>query len=137
MIYSSEYIISMTVLKYDNVPKKSRDLITILIFFERSYIVPQSYKVSLPGLNWLRIYCVCQNLLCVPDWLVLTLSSSMFSGLHSNVHCLTRLYIAMFWSIFAICFSTLQLTPRTYDSTAAQKISQSVLLWFFDFYCKP
>ena len=137
MIYSSEYIISMTVLKYDNVPKKSRDLITILIFFERSYIVPQSYKVSLPGLNWLRIYCVCQNLLCVPDWLVLTLSSSMFSGLHSNVHCLTGLYIAMFWSIFAICFSTLQLTPRTYDSTAAQKISQSVLLWFFDFYCKP
>ena len=31
-------------------------LITVLVFFERSYVVPHSYKVSLLGLNWFRIY---------------------------------------------------------------------------------
>ena len=30
--------------------------VIILIFFERSYVAPQSCKVSLPGLNWFMIY---------------------------------------------------------------------------------
>ena len=31
-------------------------LITVLVFFERSYVVPHSCKVSWLGLNWFRIY---------------------------------------------------------------------------------
>ena len=30
-------------------------LVTILIFFDRSYVVPHSCKVSSPGLKWFRI----------------------------------------------------------------------------------
>ena len=36
--------------------KKSYDLVTILIFFERSYVVTHSCKVSYSGLKWFRIY---------------------------------------------------------------------------------
>ena len=30
-------------------------LVSILVFFERSYLVPPFYDVSYPGLNWLMI----------------------------------------------------------------------------------
>ena len=36
--------------------KKTRDLITDLVFFERSYVVPHSGKTSQLGLCWFRIY---------------------------------------------------------------------------------
>ena len=36
--------------------KKSRDLITIFVFFERSYVLPHTCKVLWLGLNWFRIY---------------------------------------------------------------------------------
>ena len=44
-------------MKHDECCLKSRlTLVTILAFFERSYVAPHSYKVSYPELNWFRIY---------------------------------------------------------------------------------
>ena len=44
----------MTVLKYHQ--KSHVTLVTILVYFEKSYVVPPSCKVSQPVLNWFRIY---------------------------------------------------------------------------------
>ena len=46
----------MTALKYDSAIKSHLTLIAILVFFERSYVVLYSCKVSKLGLNWLTIY---------------------------------------------------------------------------------
>ena len=47
----------MTVLKHDDIIKKSHvTLITVLVFFERSYVAPHSCNVSQQALNWFRIY---------------------------------------------------------------------------------
>ena len=46
----------MTVLKHKTSLKSHLTLITILVFFERTYVVPQPSKVSYLGLNWFRIY---------------------------------------------------------------------------------
>ena len=46
----------MTILKYDDVIKKRHaSLITILVFFGRSYVVPHPCKVSELGFNWFKI----------------------------------------------------------------------------------
>ena len=46
----------MTVLKYDDIIKNNVILDTILVFFERVYVIPHSCKVSWSGLNMFRIY---------------------------------------------------------------------------------
>ena len=48
--------------------KKSRD--DILVFLERSYVVPHSCKVSYSGLNWIRSYDGGRDF-CPPGYLML------------------------------------------------------------------